>query len=213
MRVLLRKTIELLAKIKSIKMKILRLDSSARYAKSISRNLADNLCQKLQNQYPNTHLVIRDLNKKLPVISENTIVDFSKIHDLTDAQKKALAKHQIIINELKNCDILLISAPMYNYTIPATLKAWIDVIIRVKQTFDRTERGFTGLLSGKKAYITMALGATKFGSDMDFASKYLIFILNFVGITDITFIYADQLMMNPNSITEAHQQIENLKLD
>lgn len=194
-------------------MKILRLDSSARYTKSISRNLADELCQKLQKHYPNPQLVIRDLNKKLPTISENTIVDFSKINDLTDIQKKALSKHQIIINELKNCDILLISTPMYNYTIPATLKAWIDVIIRMKQTFDRTEKGFNGLLSGKKAYITMALGATKFGSEIDFASKYLTFILGFVGITDVTFIYADQLMMNPNSIAEAQKQINNLQFD
>jgi FMN-dependent NADH-azoreductase len=194
-------------------MKILRLDSSARYAKSISRNLADSLCQKLKNHYPNSRLVVRDLNKKLPTISENTIIDFSKIHDLTDAQKKALAKHQIIINELKNCDILLISTPMYNYTIPASLKAWIDVIIRMKQTFDRNEKGFTGLLTGKKAYITIAMGATKFGSEIDFASKYLTFILGFVGITDVTFIYADQLMMNPNSIVEAQEQIDNLKFE
>jgi FMN-dependent NADH-azoreductase len=194
-------------------MKILRLDSSARYAKSVSRNLADGLCQKLQNHYPNSRLVVRDLNKKLPTISENTIIDFSKIHDLTDAQKKALAKHQIIINELKNCDILLISTPMYNYTIPANLKAWIDVIIRMKQTFDRDEKGFRGLLTGKKAYITIAMGATKFGSEIDFASKYLTFILGFVGITDVTFIHADQLMMNPNSIAEAQKQIDNLKFE
>ncbi len=89
---------------------------------------------------------------------------------------------------------IVIGAPIYNFGVPATLKAWIDQIARARLTFRYTENGPQGLLTGKKAYILAATGGTEVGSAIDFATPWLKFVLGFIGITDVEVIAADRGM-------------------
>ena len=98
-----------------------------------------------------------------------------------------------LIAELKAADVVVIGAPIYNFGIPAALKAWVDMIARARKTFRYTSEGPEGLLKGKKAYVVIASGGMPVDSDMDFATPYLRQVLGFIGITDVEVIAADAL--------------------
>ncbi|MEO9598959.1 NAD(P)H-dependent oxidoreductase [Parasphingorhabdus sp.] len=121
--------------------------------------------------------------------------NFTDENERTDAQKAELALSDRLVDELIAADTLVIGTPIYNFSVPASLKAWIDMIARARKTFQYTANGPEGLLTGKKAYVLIASGGTEVGSDIDFASGYLRHILGFVGITDVTIVAADQQMM------------------
>ena len=93
----------------------------------------------------------------------------------------------------------MISTPIYNFGIPASLKAWIDQIARAGLTFNYTPNGPVGLMEGKRAVIAIASGGTQVGSDIDWASSYLRHIMGFIGITDVEFVAADQLMVDADA--------------
>ena len=95
---------------------------------------------------------------------------------------------------MKAADVWVIATPIYNFGVPASLKAWIDQIARARLTFRYTEQGPQGLLQGKKVYILVATGGTEVGSAIDFATPWLKFVLGFLGITDIEVIAADRGM-------------------
>ncbi|MFK7841097.1 MAG: FMN-dependent NADH-azoreductase [Sphingorhabdus sp.] len=171
---------------------ILRIDASARTAGSSSRALTDALIEKLA---PN-NVVSRDLIEPLPFVTEEWVgANFTDESERTAEQKAELALSDRLVDELFAADILVIGTPIYNFAIPASLKAWIDMIARARKTFHYTANGPEGLLSGKKAFVLIASGGTEVGSDIDFASGYLRHILGFVGITDVTIVAADQQMM------------------
>ena len=92
--------------------------------------------------------------------------------------------------ELAAADVLVIGAPIYNFSIPASLKAWVDMIARARLTFRYTDRGVEGLLADRKTYIVVPSGGVPVGSPVDFATPYLRHVLGFVGINDIEFIGA-----------------------
>ena len=94
---------------------------------------------------------------------------------------------------MRRTDVIVIGAPVYNFSIPASLKAWIDMIARARLTFRYTDSGPEGLLKGKKAYVVVATGGVPVGSPVDFATPYLRHALAFVGITDVEVIAADRL--------------------
>src|SRR5690606_32013845 len=104
-----------------------------------------------------------------------------------------------------------ITAPIYNFAIPASLKAWIDQVTRARRTFRYTEAGPEGLLKGKRAYIVFASGGVPLGSQVDFASGYLRHILGFIGITDVHFIAADGHQMDGEAIARATTAIDGLQ--
>ena len=104
---------------------------------------------------------------------------------------------------------MVIGSPIYNFGVPAALKAWIDMIARARKTFHYTDNGPEGLLTGKKAYVLMASGGTEVGSEIDFASGYLRHVLGFIGIDDVTIIAADQQMMRgDDALSQAMDRIE-----
>ncbi len=88
-------------------------------------------------------------------------------------------------------DIVVLGSPIYNFGVPAAVKAWIDMIVRAKEAFHYTREGPEGLLKDKTAYIVLTSGGTKAGSEIDFAWPYLRHVLGFVGITDIHLIASD----------------------
>tara|TARA_R110000824_G_scaffold103449_1_gene245804 strand:- start:269 stop:850 length:582 start_codon:yes stop_codon:yes gene_type:complete len=171
---------------------ILRIDASARKAGSSSRALADAVIARLAAD----NIVTRDLTEVLPFVTEDWVeANFTDESERTEAQKAELALSDSLVEELFAADTLVIGTPIYNFAVPAALKAWIDLIARARKTFHYTANGPEGLLSGKKAYVLIASGGTEVGSDIDFASGYLKHILGFVGISDVTIIAADQQMM------------------
>jgi len=108
----------------------------------------------------------------------------------TTAQHDVLAQSDSLVDELQNADTIVIGLPIYNFGMPANMKAWVDLIARPKLTFTYTEKGPEGLLKGKKAIIAVAAGGTQIDSPADFASTHLKFVLGFLGITDVTVLNA-----------------------
>ena len=167
---------------------VLHIDASARFQDSTSRQRS---AQILAHLAPET-VIRRDLAQGLPFYDETWVTaTFVPPQDRTKSQVAALALSDELLAEVQAADTIVIGSPMYNFSIPAVLKAWIDQISRAGVSFAYTEEGPKGLLSGKKVIVTMASGGTPFGGDMDFATPYLKFALGFLGITDVSFVHGD----------------------
>ena len=192
-------------------MKIYQIDSSARKEGSTSRALAKKLLDKIKKA--DDEVIYRDLNDEMVFVSGLTESGM-KIDkkDQTENHKKMFELSDKLVNELKESDIIIISAPIYNYGPPATLKAWSDLAARVDETFRfRVDGRREGLLKNKKAYLVITSGGTKLNSKEDFLTPWLKFILNFFGIEKIETICADQMALDyEKSIREAEKQIDNL---
>ena len=192
-------------------MKIYQIDSSARKEGSSSRALAKKLLDKIKK--PEDKIIYRDLDDEMVFVSGLTESGM-KIDkkDQTEHHKKMFELSDTLVRELKESDIIIISAPIYNYGPPATLKAWSDLAARVGETFRFKANGRReGLLKNKKAYLVITSGGTKLNSKEDFLTPWLKFILNFFGIENVQIISADQMALDyKKSIKEAEQQIENI---
>ena len=111
---------------------------------------------------------------------------------------------------MQQADQIVFGVPVYNFTMPATLKAWADMVARAGTTFRYTPNGPEGLLAGKKAYIAVASGGTEIGSEIDFLTPWLRFFLGFLGITDVEIVAADGIMGadGEDKIARAHAAVE-----
>ncbi len=187
---------------------ILRIDTSARREGSVSRDLADRIVAR----FPEATITTRDLASGLPLIDETWVTaNFTPADDRTDAQRDTLALSDELIAELAAADTLVIGLPIYNFGIPATLKAWVDQVARAGVTFRYTEAGPEGLMTGKRAIIAMASGGTEAGSEIDFGTGYIRHILSFIGITEVEFVTADRLALDPEgTLKSAHEQVDSL---
>ena len=123
-----------------------------------------------------------------------------RIKDATEQQKQTLLTSDDYVNELKAADVLVIATPIYNFHVPAALKAWVDLVARARETFRYTETGPVGLLKNKKAYIIVTSGGTALQSEYDFVTAWLTHILSFIGIEDVTYVDASALMINENEV-------------
>lgn len=187
---------------------ILRIDSSARREGSVSRDLADLYIDRIAEQRP-VQVESRDVSAPLPAVTSDWInANFTDEAERTVDQRATLQTSDHLIEELERNDLLVISLPIYNFGIPATLKLWIDQIARARRTFRYSENGPVGLLENKRAVILVASGGTQVGSDLDFATPYLRHVLGFIGITEVEIIAADQLMASgPEKIAETKDKI------
>lgn len=173
---------------------VLKIDASARKEGSVTRQLTDQLVTGLLERAPGARVLARDVAGGLPVIDEDWIgANFTDTAERSAEQRLKLALSDTLVNELKSADTIVLGVPIYNFGVPAALKAWIDLVARARETFRYTENGPEGLLLNKKAYIVLASGGTEAGSEIDFASGYLHHVLGFLGINDVTLIAADQL--------------------
>ena len=192
-------------------MKIYQIDSSARKEGSTSRALAKKLLDKIKK--PGDDVLYRDLDDEMVFVSGLTESGMKiEKKDQTEHHKKMFELSDTLVKELKESDIIIISAPIYNYGPPATLKAWSDLAARVGETFRFKSNGRReGLLKNKRAYLVITSGGTKLNSNEDFLTPWLKFILNFFGIEKIDIIYADQMALDyEKSIREAELQIEKI---
>jgi FMN-dependent NADH-azoreductase len=171
--------------------KVLSIISSPRGTASYSIQLAQALLDRIVAAYPGSTVQTTDLVKlDFPHLEEAHLTAFFTPADRRNQKDKEAIRHSDeAIKEIKGADILVIGAPMYNFGIPSTLKAWLDHIVRPGLTFSHSEKGVEGLIKGKKAYIVLASGGIFSEGPMkphDFVEPYLRFILGFIGITDIT---------------------------
>ncbi len=190
---------------------IYQIDSSARKDGSTSRALAKKLLDKIKK--PKDEVIYRDLNDEMVFVSGLTESGMKiELKDQTDHHKKMFELSDKLVKEIKESDVIIISAPIYNYGPPATLKAWSDLVARVGETFRFKPDGRReGLLKNKIAYLVITSGGTKLNSSEDFLTPWLKFILNFFGIDKIEVISADQMALDyEKSIKDAENQIEIL---
>lgn len=172
-------------------LKILEVQASARESGSISRNLTADLIAALEDRYGGVDITQRDLAKGLPFIDEAWVgANFTPDQERTSTHRQILSRSDDLVAELQAADVIVIGSPVYNFSIPAVLKAWVDMIARARLTFRYTETGAEGLLKDKKAYVVVPSGGVPVGSAVDFATPYLRHALGFVGITDVEFIGA-----------------------
>ena len=193
-------------------LQVLEISSSGRQEGSTTRQLSADLIAALEDRFRSLEVTRRDLGRGVPFVDEAWIEANVTPDDLrTQKHSDALAYSDELVSELKNADVLVIGVPVYNFSIAATLKAWIDMIARARLTFQYTENGPVGLLEGKKAYLVVATGGVPIGGPMDFATPYLRHALSFIGITDVEIIAADRMNNNADeSMDRARAEIAEL---
>src|SRR5262252_8317067 len=183
-------------------MKLLRIDSSAR-KNSVSRQLTSEFVRSWRREHPGGQVAERDLaTTHLPDITDEWVqAVHSDPANHTTEQKLVLATSDALVEELRQADEIVIGAPMYNFSIPAPLKGWIDQVVRAGKTVLFHASGPKGLLQGKKVYvITSRGGAFRPGTPterFDYQEPYLRHILGFIGLTDVTFIHAENQKPGP----------------
>ena len=191
--------------------KVLRIDASARRQASVSRDLVSKIINRIEGAQVITRDVARD---PIPQIDETWVnANFTPAEDRSKTQAEALSLSDTLIAEVREADVLVIGLPIYNFGVPAALKAWIDQIARAGVTFRYTEAGPQGLLEGKRAIVAVASGGTEAGSDVDFATGYVRQVLGFIGIHDVEFVTADRLSLDAEgTLKAAEAQVEALDL-
>jgi FMN-dependent NADH-azoreductase len=176
-------------------MKLLQIDSSARTS-SVTRRLTAKFAEEWRKNHPDGVVIQRDLSATvIPLITDDWNATHLEQSKLTPAQQSYLSTSDELIEELEAADTVVIGAPMYNFTIPSSLKAWIDQIVRLGKTVGYGPNGPQGLLAKKKVVIITFRGsAYEKGTAreaFDFQEPYLRHVLGFIGLTDVTFIHAD----------------------
>jgi FMN-dependent NADH-azoreductase len=198
-------------------MKLLQIDASPRQD-SVSRQLTSLFAANWKQQVPGGQVAHRDLaNSPLGLVTDDWIAGaFSNPEQHTSGHRAALEYSDKLIAELQAADVVVIGDPMHNFTISTRLKAWLDQVVRFGKTFSYGESGPKGLVSGKKVYVlTSRGGAYPAGTpyaQFDFQEPYLRHILGFIGLTDVTFIHAEnQAKPDPAAAAKAAaiQRIES----
>jgi FMN-dependent NADH-azoreductase len=199
--------------------RILRIDASSRRDEAHSRELANLFLSRWLAREPDAEIMQRDLAEApVPHIASETIQGYyTPAEQMTAALKTATALSDRLIAELVDADVLLIATPMYNFSVPSALKAWIDQIVRIGRTFSYDGKDFAGLLPGKRAFVMVAYGAGGYldggpFAAADFVQPYLRFLLGFLGISDVTFVAIEQTTADAATIAagraEAAKQID-----
>jgi FMN-dependent NADH-azoreductase len=191
---------------------VLYVSSSLKAEDSVSRQLAAGLLAALEQRDGHVNIVHRDLAGGLPLIDKEWVAaNYTPVDQRSGAQRDKLALSDQLVAELAAADVIVIGAPIYNFSIPATLKAWIDLTARAQLTFRYTESGPVGLLEDKETYVLAPSGGVPVGSPADFATPYLRHVLGFIGITDVAIIGAQGADRgNEEALNEARARIAEL---
>ena len=190
--------------------RILHVDASQREHGSVSRALSRELVEALVAKYPDSRVIRRDLAAGMPLVDADWIAANETPDDQrTPEQRRILAFSDELVAELRDSDVWVIGTPVYNFSLPPVLKAWIDQICRARVTFAYSESGPRGLLDDRKVFLAIASGGSKVGSPTEFLTPYLSHVLGFIGIRDVEAVAADQLLMaGEDKVVEAREQIE-----
>ena len=195
-------------------MKIWHIDSSARLESSHSRKLTDYMVNKLKMK-TKKEVTYRDVGsgEGLAYVNDNIVSAlFIPEVERSTLQKKELEPSDELIKEAMTSDLWVIGVPIYNFSMPATLKTWADMLARVNVTFEYTEKGPQGLLRKKKVFVIITSGGTEIDSEIDFLTPWLRQYMNFIGVGDLTIIKADKYSIDKESIllTEIDKAVESV---
>lgn len=190
--------------------KILVLKSSILDSYSHSNKMTDYLIENWQKNHKDDLITVRDLAKDpIPALDQATLFAFGKdVSILSDEQKSARALSDELINELKAHDMIVIAAPMYNFSISAQLKHYIDFIARAGETFTYTEAGAVGLLENKQAVVLTSRGGVHKDKLSDLIVPFLTQFLAFIGINDVQFIMAEGTAFGEEYAQQSHLQAQ-----
>jgi FMN-dependent NADH-azoreductase len=181
---------------------LLQINASLNNDNGQSSQLANQFVAAFHQRRPEAKIVVRDVAAAEPVPhlnAERFGAFITKPEERSAAQKAVVAYSDILINELKHADVIVLGLPMYNFGVPSQLKAYFDHIARVGVTFKYTEKGPVGQLTGKKVYVFAARGGLYAGTPMDTQTSYVRDFLRFLGMTDVEFVYAEGLAISPES--------------
>jgi FMN-dependent NADH-azoreductase len=189
---------------------LLRINSSSRLEGSHSAAVADVFEAEYREKNPGTKVITRNVaDGSIPFIAQETIEGFYAPQDnLSGKQLTATALSDELITEIQGSDTLLFAVPIYNFSIPSALKAWIDQISRIGHTFSMDQNGFHGLVKARRAVIVCTYGSEGYLDGEPFAAAnfvkpYLEFLLGFLGVKEIDFIHVQGTAINaPDQIEE-----------
>ncbi|WP_316797107.1 FMN-dependent NADH-azoreductase [Pedobacter agri] len=195
--------------------KILHIISSPRAKSSVSIQLGNAVVSKIQEKYPGSILIEKNLAQKpFPHLEEVHLNAFFTSVEKRSAENLAAIQHSDeAIAELQEADIIIIGVPFYNFGVPSTLKAWVDHIALADVTFQYTQQGPQGLITGKKVYLAVASGGIYSEGPMqayDFATPYLKDVLGFLGMADITVFRAEGASIPVVKDTALEKGIESI---
>lgn len=182
---------------------VLNIQSSLFQQQGQSSQLSAALAQQLLGD--NDQLVTRDLaTEPVPHLTAERFTAFlTPESERTPEQKAVVAYSDGLIDELRAADVIVLGLPMYNFGVPSTLKAYFDHIARAGVTFQYTNEGPKGLLTGKKVYVLATRGGSYQGTPADVQTGYVRLFLNFISITDVEFVYAEGLALGETQKTQA----------
>ncbi len=195
---------------------LLQINTSLFAEGGTSSQLANQFVDAWRQQHTDGTVVMRDLGSEpLPHLSAERFRAFlTQPEERTDDQHAHAAVSDALIDELKAADVIVLGLPMYNFGIPSTLKAYFDHIARAGVSFRYTANGPEGLLADRRVYVFAARGGMYQGTPRDTQTRYVIDFLNFIGIRDIEFVYAEGLNLGEesrkNALDAAVERIEAL---
>lgn len=198
--------------------RVLHIISSPRSKSSISKKLGNAVVEKITAKYPESILKKRDLTNPLfPHLEENHInAFFTPAEHRSPEQLEFVKLSDTVIAELQEADIIIIEAPLYNFSITSTLKSWLDHIARAGVTFRYDENGPEGLIKNKKVYLAFSSGGIYSEGERqayDFVVPYLEKTLGFMGMTDISVIRAEGLSVPVIQETALQKGIESIVVE
>jgi FMN-dependent NADH-azoreductase len=183
-------------------MKLLHIDSSILGTNSVSRQLSHNIVQQWRARHPDTSVDYLDLAQDGPSHLSAESIGFRlppQTTDLTDGQRRENAVSEALVSQFLAADVIVLGAPLYNFSIPSQLKSWIDRIAQAGRTFTYTDKGPKGLASGKTVIVAISRGGvystSEAGRAMEHQESYLQTVLGFLGVTDVRFVRAEGVAM------------------
>lgn len=201
--------------------KVLIINASARKERSLSRYMTNVFVETWQTKYPDDAIVYREVGQEpIPHVTEKWIAGAFKPAELRTAEHiEALKISDQLIAELKEANVIVVGSPMYNWSVPSALKAYIDQVLRVNETVlvskDNPRNPYTGLLKEKKVYLLMVRGNDGYGpgeyyAHMDFQSNYLRTVFTIMGLEDITAVTMDGVDMGAKMLDVAAEKVKGL---
>jgi FMN-dependent NADH-azoreductase len=194
---------------------LLQINASLAGANGQSSRLAQRFVADWQANHPDGRVITRDLaSEPVPHLTAERFQAFLSQPDARTDEQRAVSEYSdALIEEIKNADTIVFAVPMYNFSVPSTLRAYFDHIARAGVTFRYTATGPEGLLKGKKAYVFITRGGF-YADAADTQTPYLKQFLGFIGITDVSFIFAEGLSLGDESreksLSKAHDAIGEL---
>jgi FMN-dependent NADH-azoreductase len=183
-------------------MKLLHIDSSVLGGNSVSRELTQRIVDQWRTAHPDLHVEYLDLAQQAPTHLSVDSLGFRLGPDadgLSDVQRRENAISERLVSQFLAADVIVVGAPMYNFSIPSQLKAWIDRIAQVGRTFKYTETGPQGLAGGKTVIVASSRGGVYSTNPalagLDHQESYLRTVFGFFGITDVRFVRAEGVAM------------------